>query len=138
VCIVFIFLPVQTFLSNVEYLLKYYYPCNSKHNLPSAPNQLKRDSQPAQPNAVWTSNITNIQTDEGWQYLAAVIDLYSRQVVGWCMQPHMQKSLATDALKMTWFRKRPAQGLIFHSDRGSQYCSHAFQQTLSEYGMQSQ
>ena len=116
---------------------KFVVTTDSKHNLPIAPNLLNRDFQPAQPNAVWTSDITYIQTDEGWLYLAAVIDLYSRQVVGWSMQPHMQTSLVTDALKMAWFRRRPEPGLIFHSDRGSQYCSHAFQQTLNEYGMQS-
>lgn len=116
---------------------KFVVTTDSKHNLPIAPNLLNRDFQPAQPNAVWTSDITYIQTDEGWLYLAAVIDLYSRQVVGWSMQPHMQTSLVSDALRMAWFRRRPAPGLIFHSDRGSQYCSHAFQQTLNEYGMQS-
>ena len=69
--------------------------------------------------------------------LAVVLDLYSRQVVVWSIQAHMQTSLVTDALRMAWFRRRPAPGLIFHSDRGSQYCSHAFQDTLAEYGMQS-
>jgi len=78
-----------------------------------------------------------IQTDEGWLYLAVVIDLYSRQVVGWSMQSHMQTSVVADALRMAWFRRRPEPALIFHSDRGSQYCSHAFQQTRVEYGMQS-
>ena len=70
-------------------------------------------------------------------YLAVVLDLYSRQVVGWSMQPHMQTSLVTDALRMAWVRRRPEPGLIFHSDRGSQYCSYVYQQTLAEYGMQS-
>src|ERR1017187_6955689 len=74
---------------------------------------------------------------EGWLYLAAVIDLYSRQVVGWSMQPHMQTSLVSDALRMAWFRRHPEAGLIFHSDRGSQYCSHEFQAALAEYKMQS-
>lgn len=78
---------------------------------------------------------TYIQTDAGWLYLAVVLDLYSRQVVGWSMQPHMQSSLVTDALKMAWFRRRAESGLIFHSD--SQYCSYAFQNTLAEYGMHS-
>lgn len=78
-----------------------------------------------------------IQTDEGWLYLAVVIDLYSRQVVGWSMQSHMQTSVVADALRMAWFRRRPEPALIFNSDRGSQYCSHAFQQTRIEYGMQS-
>lgn len=116
---------------------KFVVTTDSKHNLPIAPNLLNRDFQPAQPDRVWAGDITYIQTDEGWLYLAAVIDLYSRQVVGWSMQPHMQTSLVSDALRMAWFRRRPDAGLIFHSDRGSQYCSHSFQQILHEYGMQS-
>ena len=116
---------------------KYVVTTDSKHNLPIAPNLLNRNFQPGQPNAVWSSDITYIQTDEGWLYLAAVIDLHSRQVVGWSMQPHMQASLVTDALRMAWFRRRPEPGLIFHSDRGSQYCSHAFRDALVGYGMQS-
>jgi len=116
---------------------KFVVTTDSKHNLPIAPNLLDRNFQPDAPNSVWTSDITYIQTDEGWLYLAVVLDLYSRQVVGWSMQPHMQTSLVTDALRMAWFRRRPEPGLIFHSDRGSQYCSHAFQQTLAEYEMQS-
>ncbi len=82
-------------------------------------------------------DITYIATDEGWVYLAAVIDLFSRQVVGWSMQPHMQSSLVTDALHMAWFRRHPEEGLIFHSDRGSQYCGHEFQDTLKGYQMKS-
>jgi transposase InsO family protein len=84
---------------------------------------------------VWTSDITYIQTDAGWLYLAVVLDLYSRQVVGWSMQSCMQSSLVIDVLKMVWFRRRPEPGLIFYPDRGSQHCSHAFQNTLAEYGM---
>jgi transposase InsO family protein len=64
-----------------------------------------------------------------------VIDLFSRMVVGWSMQPHMQASLVTDALRMAWFRRHPAPGLICHSDRGSQYCGHTFQDALASYGM---
>lgn len=116
---------------------KFVVTTDSKHNLPIAPNILDRNFQPVQPNAVWTGDITYIQTDEGWLYLAVVIDLYSRQVVGWSMQPHMQASLVADALRMAWFRRRPESGLIYHSDRGSQYCSHAFQRILVKYGMQS-
>ena len=70
-----------------------------------------------------TSDITYIATAEGWLYLAAVIDLFSRQIVGWSMQPSMKKELVIDALRMAWFRRHPAPGLIFHSDRGRQYCS---------------
>ena len=89
------------------------------------------------PDSVWTSDITYIATGEGWLYLAAVVDLFSRQVVGWSMQPHMQASLVTDALRMAWFRRQPAPGLVFHSDRGSQYCGNEFQDALEGYGMKS-
>ena len=84
---------------------------------------------------VWSSDITYIATDEGWLYLTAVIDLFSRQVVGWSMQPSMQAGLVTDALRMAWFGRHPGPGLIFQSDRGSQYCSHSFQDALTSYGM---
>ena len=116
---------------------KFVVTTDSKHNLPVAPNLLARDFSPLAPNRAWCSDITYIATDEGWLYLAAVIDLFSRQVVGWSMQAHMQASLVTDALRMAWFRRRPAPGLILHSDRGSQYCSHLFQTALAGYGMQS-
>ncbi len=116
---------------------RYVLTTDSRHNLPIAPNLLDRNFQPEQPNAVWTGDITYIGTDEGWLYLAAVIDLHSRQVVGWSMAPHMQTCLVADALRMAWFRRHPGPGLIFHSDRGSQYCSHTFQSVLTEYGMKS-
>ena len=110
---------------------------DSKHNLPIAANLLDRNFRPDKPDVVWTSDITYIPTDEGWLYLAAVIDLYARQVVGWSMTSHMETSLVADALRMAWFRRHPEPGLIFHSDRGSQYCSHEFQAALSGYGMKS-
>ena len=116
---------------------KFVVTTDSKHGLPIAPNLLARDFSPLAPNRVWTSDITYIATGEGWLYLAAVIDLFSRQVVGWSMQPHMQASLVTDALRMAWFRRQPAPGLVFHSDRGSQYCGHEFQDALKAYGMKS-
>lgn len=116
---------------------KFVVTTDSKHDLPIAPNLLQRNFTPAAPNAVWTSDITYIATDEGWLYLAVVIDLFSRQVVGWSMQPHMHASLVKDALAMAWWRRRPAAGLIFHSDRGSQYCSHEFQDALKDWGMRS-
>jgi transposase InsO family protein len=116
---------------------KFVVTTDSKHDLPIAPNLLARNFTPAMPNLVWTSDITYIATDEGWLYLAAVIDLFSRQVVGWSMKDHMQASMVTDALRMAWFRRRPAPGLIFHSDRGSQYCSHEFQGALAGYEMKS-
>jgi putative transposase len=110
---------------------------DSKHNLAIAPNLLQRNFTPAAPNQTWTSDITYIATDEGWLYLTAVIDLFSRQVVGWSMRPHMQSSAVTDALRMAWSRRCPAPGLIFHSDRGSQYCTHEFQKALAGYQMES-
>lgn len=116
---------------------KFVVTTDSKHNLPIAENLLARNFAPEAPNRVWTSDITYIATDEGWLFLTAVIDLFSRHVVGWSMTPHMQTSAVTDALRMAWFRRRPEPGLIFHSDRGSQYCSHAFQETLKEYKMKS-
>jgi transposase InsO family protein len=116
---------------------KYVVTTDSKHNLPIAKNLLQRNFTPVAPNAVWTGDITYIRTDEGWLYLAAVIDLHSRAIVGWSMQAHMETSLVDDALRMAWFRRRPQPGLIFHSDRGSQYCSYVFQQTLESFGMQS-
>jgi putative transposase len=70
-------------------------------------------------------------------FLTVILDLFSRQVVGWSMQPHMRTELASDALRMAWFRRRPQAGLILHSDRGSQYCSHDFQDLLKGYGMRS-
>lgn len=110
---------------------------DSRHNLPVAANLIARDFAPAMPNAVWTTDITYIATDEGWLYLAVMLDLFSRQVVGWAIGPRMTKALVIDALRMAWFRRRPAKGLIVHSDRGSQYCSHEFQSALNAYGMRS-
>nr|WP_175962623.1 IS3 family transposase [Burkholderia pyrrocinia] len=116
---------------------KYIATTNSNHNLPVAPNLLERNFTATAPNQVWTSDITYCATAEGWVYLAVIIDLFSRQVVGWSMQPHMKAELVTDALRMAWFRRRSEAGVIVHSDRGSQYCSGLFQDTLKAYGMRS-
>ena len=116
---------------------KFVLTTDSKHALPIAPNLLNRQFTVDAPDRVWTSDITYIATGDGWLYLAVVIDLFSRRVVGWSMQPHMQASLVTDALRMAWFRRQPAPGLVFHSDRGSQYCGHEFQDALKGYGMKS-
>jgi putative transposase len=116
---------------------RYVVTTDSAHNLPVAANLLDRHFEAEQPDTVWTSDITYVTTEEGWLYLAAVMDLHSRQVVGWSMQPHMHASLVLDALGMAWFRRRPDAGLIFHSDQGSQYCSHEFQAALTGYGMRS-
>lgn len=116
---------------------KFVVTTDSKHCLPVVPDLVQRRFTPAEPNALWSGDITYLPTDEGWLYLAAVLDLHSRQVVGWSLQPHMQTSLVKDALLMACFRRRPAAGLIFHSDRGSQYCSQDFQDALTAWGIRS-
>ena len=108
---------------------------DSKHRLPVAPNRLDRHFSPSAPNQSWVADITYIWTDEGWLYLAVVLDLFNREVVGWSIKPRMTTDIVLDALTMAWFRRQPAAGLIHHSDRGSQYASHAFQGRLAEYGM---
>jgi putative transposase len=108
---------------------------DSKHSLPVAPNLLDRNFQPSAPNQAWTADLTYVWTQEGWLYLAVVLDLFNREVVGWSIKPRMTADIVTDALTMAWFRRRPAPGLIHHSDRGSQYASHAFQDKLTEYDM---
>jgi putative transposase len=108
---------------------------DSNHRYPVAANLVARHFSPAAPNQIWTSDITYIDTGEGWLYLAVMIDLFSRQVVGFAMAPHMRSELVVSALRMGWFRRHPAKGLIVHTDRGSQYCGEAFQDTLRAYGM---
>lgn len=114
---------------------RYKVTTDSKHGLPVAENLLARNFTPAAPNQVWTSDITYLWTDEGWLYLAIVLDLFNREVIGWSLKPRMTSDIVTDALTMAWFRRRPAPGVMHHSDRGSQYASHAFQGKLKEFGM---
>jgi transposase InsO family protein len=108
---------------------------DSKHNLPVAPNLLSRQFKVDEPDKVYVSDLTYVWTQEGWLYLAVVIDLFSRQVVGWSMNSRMTKQLVMDALRMAFWRRKPGAGLLFHSDRGSQYCSSDFQKMLSSYKM---
>ena len=108
---------------------------DSKHSMPIAANLLAREFTPAAPNRVWTGDITYIHTGEGWLYLAVVLDLFNREIVGWSLKPRMTADIATDALTMAWFRRKPEAGLIFHSDRGSQYASAAMRARLTTYGM---
>ena len=110
---------------------------DSRHNLPIAPNLLNRNFAPAAPNQAWAGDITYIATEEGWLFLAVVIDLFSRKVVGWSMRPDMQRELVLDALDMAWFGRNPGRqtGLIFHSDRGSQYASDDLSRLLNRYGI---
>ena len=108
---------------------------NSEHNLPVAPNLLDRNFSPEAPNQVYAGDITYIWTTEGWLYLAVVIDLFSRSVVGWAMNKQMTRQLVVNALTMAVQRRRPPSGVIFHSDRGSQYASGDFQKLLTKHGM---
>jgi putative transposase len=108
-------------------------PCttNSRHYLPIAPNLLKQDFVASAPNRVWLADITYIPTGEGWLYLAAVLDLATRKIVGWAMRDHMRTELPLAALMMAAQRQRPAEGLICHSDRGSQYAAEAYSKQLA-------
>ena len=110
---------------------------DSRHNLPVAPNLLQRQFDVPEPNCAWVGDITYIWTSEGWLYLATVMDLFSRQIVGWSLQSRMTQRLVSDALLMAIWRRCPAPGLIFHSDRGSQYCSLYFQNLLKAHKIQS-
>jgi len=107
---------------------------NSKHNHPVAPNLLDRKFQVEQPDTVYVGDITYISTDEGWLYLAVLIDLYSRAVVGWAMSDRITAELANDALVMAVWKRKPNKGLMLHSDRGSQYASGLYQKTIKEHG----
>ena len=108
---------------------------DSKHNLPVAPNLLERNFSPEKPNQTWASDITYVWTREGWLFLAVIVDLFSRQVVGWSLDKTMTKELVCSALRQACFRRQPGTGLVFHSDRGSQYCSKEFRRQLKQYQM---
>ena len=108
---------------------------DSNHALPIAPNLLERNFTVAAANIVWVGDMTYIPTGEGWLYLAVVLDLFSRRIVGWAMDETITAELACRALDMAWHSRRPAVGLIFHSDRGSQYASHRYTELLAEHGM---
>ena len=108
---------------------------DSNHALPVAENVLNRDFTPAQKNRVWTTDITYIWTMQGWVYLAVVIDLYSRRVVGWHIDRSMETALVSRALMMAINLRNPPEGLLHHSDRGSQYASRAYQALLQQHGI---
>lgn len=110
---------------------------DSEHNMPGAPNLLQRQFVVPDPGRVLVGDITYIWTREGWLYLAIVLDLFSRRVVGWAIGRRMTRKLVIDALLMGIWRIKPALGAIFHSDRGSQYCSDDFQKLLKQYGLRS-
>jgi putative transposase len=108
---------------------------DSNHDLPVADNILDRQFEPLAANQVWVADITYIPTWEGWLYLAAVEDLYSRQIVGWSMGEHLGSRLVVDALEMAVSRRLPGEGLVAHSDRGSQYASEHYQRLLEQHGI---
>jgi putative transposase len=108
---------------------------DSRHAHPVAPNELNRNFTASAPNKVWVTDITYIWTREGWMYLAAILDLYSRRVVGWSMDSCMDRSLALDALGMALRTRCPEVGLLHHSDRGVQYASTDYQDRLRKHGM---
>lgn len=108
---------------------------DSKHDHPVAPNILGRTFDVAAPDRVWAGDITYLWTQQGWLYLAVMIDLYSRKVVGWSVEPHMTTAMVKDALMMAVWRRRPTPGLIHHTDRGSQYASQAYRAILKRHDM---
>jgi putative transposase len=107
----------------------------SDHKYPVAQNILDRNFQADAPNQKWVADITYIRTFEDWMYLAAIMDLYSRKIVGWAMSKTMTASLATTALEMAIHRRRPLKGLLHHSDQGVQYASKEYQKMLKKYDM---
>jgi putative transposase len=115
---------------------KYKATTNSKHSLPVHENKLNQEFQVEQPNKVWVADITYIPTREGWVYLASVMDLYSRKIVGWSVDKTMTKELTIKALERAYHRQQPAMGsVLHHSDRGSQYCSKEYQKQVKRYGI---
>jgi len=108
---------------------------DSNHQAPVAENLLKRCFEAELPDRKWVADITYIPTDEGWLYLAAVMDLYSRKIVGWAMADHMEADLVCDALKMALARRNPGADLLHHSDRGVQYACDDYQRLLATHGI---
>jgi putative transposase len=108
---------------------------DSTHAKPVAPDLIEQDFRAAAPNQKWTSDITYVWTDEGWLYLAVVMDLYSRAIVGWSMNRRMTQHLVCDALIMALFRRGFPKHTIIHSDRGSQYCSQRYQELIRSHGL---
>jgi transposase InsO family protein len=108
---------------------------DSDHDLPVAPNLLQQDFSATAPDLRWVTDITYVPTGEGWLYVAAIVDLFSRRVVGWAMRDRMDRSLVLAALDMAVGQRHPSHGLIHHSDRGSQYASEDYRNALAAHGM---
>ena len=114
---------------------KFVHTTDSKHTMPVSANVLARQFEQPLPNQAWVSDITYIRTRSGWLYLAAVLDLYSRKIVGWAMAPEMPVTLVCTALQMAIVQRNPTAGLVVHSDRGTQYASVQHQGLLKKYGL---
>ena len=114
---------------------KFMHTTDSKHAMPVSPNVLARQFDKPLPNQAWVCDITYIRTRSGWLYLAAVLDLHSRKIVGWAMAPGMPAALVCAALQMAIVQRNPAAGLVLHSDRGTQYASAEHQGLLTKYGL---
>jgi transposase InsO family protein len=114
---------------------RFVHTTQSKHDRPAAPNVLERSFEVGAPNKTWASDITYLHTRRGWAYLAVVLDLGTRKVVGWQVGPTMEESLVLGALNQAVELRDPPAGLVHHSDRGIQYAAHAYQQLLAEHGI---
>ena len=114
---------------------RYKVTTESRHSFAVAANILNRNFHVTEPNKVWTADISYLWTLEGWLYLAVIMDLFSRQIVGWAMDKRIKKQLTLDALAMAYWRRKPESGLLHHSDRGSQYACHDYRNRLDQYGM---
>ena len=119
----------------VERRHRYKQTTDSNHGFPFAHNLLNRNFTASMPNEKWVSDISYIWTREGWLYLAVVIDLFSRKLIGWAVRDRLKRDLAVRALKMAIVRRRPPKGCIHHSDRGSQYCANEYQKVLKAHGL---
>jgi putative transposase len=114
---------------------KYRLTTDSKHKLPIAPNLLERQFKVDKPNQVWVGDITYLQTSQGWLYLAVMIDLFSRQVVGWQISDRIDQQLVNDALLAALANRGYPKGVMIHTDRGSQYCAKSFIDIIEKYGL---
>ena len=114
---------------------KFIHTTNSRHDLPVAENLLNRQFEADAPNQAWVSDITYVRTRQGWLYLAVVMDLFSRKIVGWAMAPTMPTELVASALRRAMQQRKPAPGLLLHSDRGSQYGSLEYQALLDQHSI---
>jgi len=113
---------------------KYKATTDSNHAFNITPNLLDQDFSATGPNQKWAGDISYIWTSEGWLYLAVILDLYSRRVIGWAVSNRMKRDLAIRALDMAVALRQPPEGCIHHTDRGSQYCSHGYQKRLKKHG----